>query len=52
LMCLSKDERLLIERRFWDGATETEIATELGISQPAVHKKLRRTLKRLKMLLG
>lgn len=51
LMCLKEDERYLIERQFWDGATETELARELGISQPAVHKKLKRTLKRLRMML-
>ncbi|MCX7642301.1 MAG: sigma-70 family RNA polymerase sigma factor [Armatimonadetes bacterium] len=48
---LNEDERYLIERQFWDGATETELAKELGISQPAVHKKLKRTLKRLRTLL-
>lgn len=51
LMRLKEDERYLIERQFWDGATETELARELGISQPAVHKKLKRTLKRLRMML-
>ncbi len=33
---LSDEERYLLERRFWDMATEREIAKELGISQPAV----------------
>ena len=51
LMRLPEDERYLIERQFWDGATETELARELGISQPAVHKRLKRTLKRLRTLL-
>ncbi|MCS7187132.1 MAG: sigma-70 family RNA polymerase sigma factor [Armatimonadota bacterium] len=51
LMRLDEDERYLIERQFWDGATETELARELGISQPAVHKRLKRTLKRLRTLL-
>lgn len=51
LMHLTENERYLIERQFWDGATETELARELGISQPAVHKRLKRTLKRLRMLL-
>lgn len=51
LMRLPEDERYLIERQFWDGATETELARELGISQPAVHKRLKRTLKRLRTML-
>lgn len=51
LMRLREDERYLVKRQFWDGATETELARELGISQPAVHKKLKRTLKRLRAIL-
>ncbi len=48
---LSEEDRYLIERRFWDGATEREIASELGISQPAVHKRLKRILERMRTLL-
>ncbi|GBC98040.1 hypothetical protein HRbin17_00535 [bacterium HR17] len=48
---LSEEERYLIERKFWDGATERELARELGISQPAVHKRLCRILERLRHLL-
>lgn len=48
---LSKEDRYLIERKFWDMATERELAKELGISQPAVHKRLKRILERLKDLL-
>ncbi len=51
LMRLPEEERYLIERQFWDGVTEAELAKELGISQPAVHKRLKRTLKRLRTLL-
>lgn len=51
LMRLPEDERYLIKRQFWDGATEMELARELGISQPAIHKRLKRTLKRLRTLL-
>lgn len=48
---LSAEERYLLERRFWDMATEREIAKELGISQPAVHKRLKRILERVRSLL-
>lgn len=48
---LPEQDRYLIERRFWDGATERELARELGISQPAVHKRLSRILERLRYLL-
>jgi len=49
---LTEEERYLIQRKFWDGATEREIAKELGISQPAVHKRLQQALKRLREILG
>ncbi len=49
---LSEEERYLIERRFWDGATERELAKELGISQPAVHKRLKQIVERLKVMLA
>ncbi|MFA0730574.1 MAG: hypothetical protein LKKZDAJK_000838 [Candidatus Fervidibacter sp.] len=48
---LSEEERYLLERKFWDMATEREIAKELGISQPAVHKRLKRALERVRTLL-
>lgn len=48
---LSEEERYLIQRKFWDGATEREIAKELGISQPAVNKRIRQTLERLREIL-
>jgi DNA-directed RNA polymerase specialized sigma subunit len=36
---LAEQDRWLIERLFWDGHTEAELAEELGISQPAVSKR-------------
>ncbi|MCX7642590.1 MAG: sigma-70 family RNA polymerase sigma factor [Armatimonadetes bacterium] len=48
---LPEEERYLIERKFWDGATEREIARELGISQPALNKRLKQIYKRLRAML-
>jgi DNA-directed RNA polymerase specialized sigma24 family protein len=36
---LAEQDRWLIERLFWDGQTEAEVAEEIGISQPAVSKR-------------
>ena len=36
---LAGPDRWLIERLFWDGNTEAEVAEELGISQPAISKR-------------
>jgi RNA polymerase sporulation-specific sigma factor len=49
---LPEEDRYLIERKFWDGATEREIARELGIKQPSVHKRIKRILAKLKEILG
>ncbi len=48
LATLTEEERYLIERKFWDRATEREIAKELGISQPAVNKRINQILERLR----
>lgn len=48
---LTDDERYLIERRFWDGATEKELAREFGISQPAIHKRFKQIFERLRTML-
>ncbi|MCS7187978.1 MAG: sigma-70 family RNA polymerase sigma factor [Armatimonadota bacterium] len=48
---LTEEERYLIERKFWDGATERELAKELGISQPAVNKRLKQIYERLRAML-
>ncbi|MDW8028187.1 MAG: sigma-70 family RNA polymerase sigma factor [Armatimonadota bacterium] len=49
---LSQKERLVIERLYWDGWTEAEIAQGLGISQQAVSKIKGQALKKLKELLS
>jgi len=45
---LSERERQVLERLYWDGYTEEEIAHELGISQQAISKIKRKALQRLK----
>ena len=44
LASLSEPSRRLIELLFWDGRTESEVAKEFGISQPAICKRLRSVL--------
>lgn len=48
---LSGQERWLIDQIFWHHRTETDIAAELQISQPAVNKRKRAALLRLRALL-
>lgn len=48
---LSDDERYLIDAIFYQNKSERKIASELGISQPAVHKRRDRILEMLKKLL-
>jgi DNA-directed RNA polymerase specialized sigma24 family protein len=43
-------DRRLLERLFVDGWTEAEAARELGISQPAISKRKRLILSRLRLL--
>ncbi len=45
---LPEADRSLIEHLFWDGRTETEVATGLGISQQAVSKRKHRILMELR----
>ncbi len=49
---LGARERWVIERLFWDGWTEAEIARALSISQQMVSKIRKRALQRLKELLA
>lgn len=49
---LPDSDRLLIERLYWDGWTEAEVAAELGISQPAVNKRKRAILDKLRLRLN
>ena len=45
------EERALIQALFFDERKESELAMELGISQPAVYKRKTKILKKLKLLL-
>lgn len=46
--CLSKEERLLLYRRFYDDMTETELAGIYGISQQAVSKRIWKVLEKVR----
>ncbi len=48
LTCLPEPDRNLLERLFWEGHTETEIASGLGISQQAVSKRKQKILSELR----
>ena len=45
------EERALIQALFFDERKESELAMELGISQPAVYKRKMKILKKLKIFL-
>ena len=45
---LPDDDRELLEHLFWDGQTETEIASGLGITQQAVNKRKHKLLSELR----
>jgi RNA polymerase sigma factor (sigma-70 family) len=49
---LVDDDRRLLERLYWEGSTEAEIAGLLGISQQAVSKRKLRILSELRRRLG
>ena len=51
LSLLAPEERALIQALFFDERKESELAMELGISQPAVYKRKMKVLKKLKLLL-
>ena len=51
LSTLSEKERELIETLFFEEKTERDVASALGISQPAVHKQKNKILKKLKLFL-
>ena len=51
LSLLTPEERALIQALFFDERKESELAVELGISQPAVYKRKMKILKKLKILL-
>jgi DNA-directed RNA polymerase specialized sigma24 family protein len=45
---LKKLDRQLIERLFWEGRSEAEIASESGISQQAANRRKQRILRELR----
>ena len=51
LSTLSEKERELIETLFFEEKTERDVASAMGISQPAVHKQKNKILKKLKHFL-
>lgn len=51
LSLLSDDERELIDRLFFQGQTEREAATDMGIYRNAVHKRKNRILEKLKIFM-
>ncbi|MDD4509326.1 MAG: sigma-70 family RNA polymerase sigma factor [Oscillospiraceae bacterium] len=51
LSLLSEKERDLILALFFENKTERDVAAELGISQPAVHKRKNKILAQLKLFL-
>lgn len=48
---LSDDERELVDRLFFQGQTEREVAAEIGIYRNAIHKRKNRILEKLKNFL-
>jgi RNA polymerase sigma factor (sigma-70 family) len=52
LELLKENERAVVEAIYFEGLTQDEYATRLGISQPAVSKLLARSLKKLKILIS
>ena len=51
LSLLPDDERMLIEKIFFDGRTERELAAELGLSQKGINKRRQRILEHLRKLI-
>lgn len=51
LATLTPEERALIQALFFEERSESEMAVELGISQPAVYKRKVKILKKLKLFL-
>jgi hypothetical protein len=49
---LSDTDRWLLQRLFWEGCTETDIAAELGIAQSTVNKRKRSILLGLRRTIG
>lgn len=52
LSLLTEQERYIITALYLDGRSERDVARELGVSQPAIHKRQARILHKLKNLLN
>ena len=52
LLLLTEQERHIITTLYLDGRSERDLARELGVSQPAIHKRQTRILLKLKNLLN
>jgi RNA polymerase sigma factor (sigma-70 family) len=52
LECMLPEDVRLLSEHFWAGYTEAELATRLGLSQPAVSEHLKRALHDLRQRLG
>ena len=52
IQMLPKAERDLIQAIYFDGMSDREYANKIGKSQPAVSRRHKKTLSKLKMLLG
>ena len=51
LAMLTPEEQTLIQALFFEERSESQMAVELGISQPAVYKRKVKILKKLKLFL-
>ena len=49
---LVDDDRRLLERLYWEGSTEVEVAGSMGISQQAVSKRKLKILAELRRRFG
>jgi RNA polymerase sigma-B factor len=52
LEALPPDDRVVIELRFFDGLTQSQIAERMGVSQMQVSRIMRRALARLRGAMG
>lgn len=48
---LEQKEKEIIQKLFYDGISERELAREYGISQPAIHKKKQKILQKIKLMI-
>jgi len=52
LAMLADDEREIIHALFFESMSEREVARKFGVSQPAIHKRCAKILKKLKFFLS